>query len=330
MPMESLAVMINPVALFLLGFIIGVLTGFFGVGGGFLVTPALNIFGLHMVHAIGTGFFVIMGNTLIGAVKHRKLGNVDLKLGAILGLCSVGGVEFGKRLVFHLEKLHLVGMYVRVTYIILLTLISMSMFMEYYHHWKRRRYEGSRENIESGENTDTLARHIYRIELPPSISLPRSEVAAVSIWVVVISGLLIGFLSGFMGIGGGLIGLPLLIYVIGVPTIIAVGTSLVTVFLTSCYGTTVYSLTGNVQWMAGFIILAGAIIGVHCGVYATEYVTGMKIKILFALLVFVVAASVFLKQINLVTTSMYLVVGSACALSLVILLPLGKRIWARY
>jgi uncharacterized membrane protein YfcA len=322
--------MISPVVLFLLGFIIGVLTGFFGVGGGFLVTPALNIFGLHMVHAIGTGFFVIVGNTLIGAVRHWGLGNVDLKLGIILGLCSVGGVEFGKRLVFHLEKLHLIGTYVRVTYIILLALISMWMFMEYYHQWKRRRYEGPGENIESREDTDAVARHIYRIELPPSISLPRSEVAGVSIWVIVVSGLLIGFLSGFMGIGGGLIGLPLLIYVIGVPTIIAVGTSLVTVFLTSCYGTAVYSLAGNVQWTAGLIILAGAIIGVHCGVYATEYVTGMKIKILFALLVFVVATSVFLKQINMLTTSMYLVVGSACALSLVILLPLRKKIQGRH
>ena len=330
MPMESLAVMISPVVLFLLGFIIGVLTGFFGVGGGFLVTPALNIFGLPMVQAIGTGFFVIMGNTFIGAIRHRRLGNIDLKLGTILGLCSVGGVELGKRLVFHLEKLHLVGTYVRVTYIILLALISMWMLREYYHHWKRQRDEGPGEDIESRESMDTVARHLYRIELPPSISLPRSAVGETSIWVLVVSGLLIGFLSGFMGIGGGLIGLPLLIYVIGMPTIIAVGTSLVTVFLTSTYGTAVYALAGSVQWMAGLIILAGAIIGVHCGVYATEYVTGMKIKILFGLLLFVVAGSVFLKQINMETTSTYLVVGSACVLSLVILLPLGKNIWARH
>jgi uncharacterized membrane protein YfcA len=328
--MESLAAMISPVVLFLLGFIIGVLTGFFGVGGGFLVTPALNILGLHMVHAIGTGFFTLVGKTLFGALRHRELGNVDLKLGTILGLCSVGGVELGKRLVLHLEKLHLVGTYVRVAYIILLASISMWMLGEYYYHWKRRRYEGPGENIESRESTDTVARRIHRIELPPSISLPRSGVAGVSIWVIIISGLLIGFLSGFMGIGGGLIGLPLMIYVIGVPTIIAVGTSLVIVFLTSCYGTAVYALTGNVQWMAGFIILAGSIIGVQCGVYATQYVTGMKIKILFALLLFAVAASVFLKQIDMVTTSTYLVVGSACALSLVILLPLRKKLQGRH
>ena len=330
MRMESLATMINPLVLFLLGFILGILTGFFGVGGGFLVTPVLNIFGLHMVYAIGTGFFTLVGKTLFGALRHRELGNVDLKLGTILGLCSIGGVELGKRLVLHLEKLNLVGTYVRMAYIILLASIAIWMLREYYHYWKRRRYEEPGENMESRESTDTVARHLYRIELPPSISLPRSGVAAVSIWVVVFSGLLIGFLSGFMGIGGGLIALPLLIYVIGVPTIIAVGTSLVIVFLTSCYGTAVYALTGNVQWMAGFIILAGSLIGVQCGVYATEYVTGMKIKILFALLLVVVAASVFLKQINMVTTSAYLVVCSACALSLAILLPLRKKLQARH
>lgn len=322
--------MTNPLVLFLLGFILGILTGFFGVGGGFLMTPALNIFGLDMVHAIGTGFFVIAGNALIGVLRHRRLGNVDLKLGTILGLCSVGGVEFGKRLVLHLEKLNLVGTYVRVAYIILLGLISMWMLREYYYYWKTRQNGEARDDFGSGEGTHRMAHHINRIELPPKVSLPRSEVGAISIWVIVISGLIIGFLSGFMGIGGGVVGLPLLIYVMGVPTIIAVGTSLVTVFLTSCYGTAVYALTGNVQWAPGFIILAGSMIGVQCGVYATEYVTGIKIKILFALLLFVVAASVFLKQIGMVTISSYLVVCSAGALCLVILLPLRKIIQGRH
>jgi len=330
MPMESLAAVTNPLVLFLLGFILGILTGFFGVGGGFLVTPALNIFGLDIVHAIGTGFFVIAGNTLIGAIRHWKLGNTDPKLGTILGLCSVGGVELGKRLVLHLEKLNLVGTYVRVAYIILLGLISIWMLREYYHYWKTRQNGDPLEDFGSREGMHIMAHHIHRIVIPPQISVPRSGMGAISIWVIVISGLIIGFLSGFMGIGGGVVGLPLLIYVIGVPTIIAVGTSLVTVFLTSCYGTVVYALTGNVQWAAGFIILAGSIIGVQCGVYATEYVTGIKIKILFALLLLVVAASVFLKQIGMVTISSYLVVCSAGALCLVILLPLRKKHQARY
>jgi hypothetical protein len=320
--------MINPLVLVLLGFTIGILTGFFGVGGGFLVTPALNIFGLHMVHAIGTGFFVIVGNTLVGAIRHRRLGNVDLKLGIILGLCSIGGVEFGKRLVLHLEKLNLAETYVRVAYIILLTFISMYMVRDSYYA-KTRHKEATGEHIGSKANMHTVARHIHRIDLPPTVSLPHAGVGPISIWVIMLSGLLIGFLSGFMGLGGGVIGLPLMIYVIGVPTIIAVGTSLVNVFLISSYGTAIYALTGNVQWVPGLIILGGSIIGVQCGVYATEYVRGMKIKILFALMLFAIAVSVFLKQIDIVTISSYLVGGSACVLSLAILLPLGKKLRAR-
>lgn len=321
--------MINPFVLFLLGFILGILTGFFGVGGGFLLTPALNILGLQMVYAIGTGFFTLVGKTFFAAMSHRKLGNVDLRLGIIVGLFSSAGVELGKRLVLYLEKLNLAGTYVRVAYIVLLVLISILMLKEYYHYWKIKQNEQKGEMMETGERRSVLTGSVHRIRIPPKISLPRSEIYSISIWVIIASGILIGFLSGFMGIGGGVIGLPLLIYVIGVPTITAVGTSLVVVLLTSCYGTAVYGLAGSVEWIAALIILAGSLIGVQLGVNATKYVTGMRIKILFALLLLAVAVSVFLKQINMVTMSGYLVVGSACALCLVILLPLRKSILPR-
>lgn len=321
--------MINPFVLFPLGFILGVLTGFFGVGGGFLLTPTLNILGLQMVYAIGTGFFAIAGNSLIGAIRHHKLGNVDLRLGIIVGLFSSGAVELGKRLVLYLEKLNLAGTYVRMTYIVLLVLISLSMLKEYYHYRKMRQNEQEGERIETQMRKFALTRHIYRIGLPPKISLPRCEVDSISIWVIIASGILIGSLSGFMGIGGGVIGLPLLIYVIGVPTITAVGTSLVVVLLTSCYGTAVYAVAGYVEWIAALIILAGSLIGVQLGVYAIKYVTGMKIKILFALLLWVVAVSVFLKQINMATMSGYLVISSACLICLAILLPLRKTLLIR-
>ncbi|UCC66076.1 MAG: sulfite exporter TauE/SafE family protein [Deltaproteobacteria bacterium] len=321
--------MINPFVLLLLGFILGVLTGFFGVGGGFLLTPALNILGLSMVYAIGTGFITLVGKTLFGAVKHHKLGNVDLKLGITMGLFSSAGVELGKRVVLYLEKLNLAGPYVRVAYIILLVLISILMLKEYYGHRKRNQKGQQRGTAEMQQGNLTLTRYIYRIGLPPKISLPHSGVGSISLWVIIASGILIGFISGFMGLGGGFIGLPLLIYVIGIPTITAVGTSLVIVFITSCYGTIVYAAAGRVEWFEALIILAGSLIGVQLGVYATKYVTGMKIKVLFALLLFVVAVSVFLKQINMVTMSSYLVIGSACALCLAILLPMRKSLLPR-
>ena len=319
--------MIHLDALLLLGFILGVITGFFGVGGGWLLTPALNILGLPMIYAIGTGFFTLVGNTLYAAMRHHKLGNVDIRLGIIMGIPSCAGVELGKRVVFHLEKANLAETYVRVVYMVLMLAVSLSMLLEYFRYRKVDRKEQDEGEATEKERTPGLARYIYPIGLPPRIS--RSGVYSISLWVIVACGLVIGFVSGFIGIGGGFIALPLLIYVIGAPTINAVGTSLVVVLITSCYGSCVFALAGYVQWIPALIILAGSLIGVYLGVYTTRYVTGLKIKNLFALMVLAAAASVFLKQINLATISSYLVMSSGCALCLAILFPLRKNFFHR-
>ena len=321
--------MIHPDVLLLLGFILGIITGFFGVGGGWLLTPALNILGLPMIYAIGTGFFTLVGKTLYAAMRHHKLGNVDIRLGIIMGIPSCAGVELGKRVVFHLEKANLAGTYVRVAYMVLMFAVSLSMLIEYFWYRKMdRKEQGEREATEK-EPTPGLTRYIYPIGLPPKISLSRSGVYFISLWVIIACGLLIGFISGFIGIGGGFVALPLLIYVIGAPTINAVGTSLVVVLITSCYGSCVFALAGYLQWITALIILAGSLIGVYLGVYTTRYVTGLKIKNLFALMVLAAAASVFLKQINLATISSYLVMSSGCALCLAILFPLRKNFFHR-
>ncbi len=321
--------MIHPGVLLLLGFLLGVFTGFFGVGGGWLLTPALNILGLPMVSAIGTGFLTLTGNALYAAIRHHRRGNVDVKLGIIMGIFSCAGVEVGKRLVFHLERLNLAGTYVRVAYMVLMLIISLSMLREYFYYWKRNRKAEGGQGAAGQDRTSSLASRIYRIALPPRIAFPRSGVNSISLWVIIASGILIGFVSGFMGIGGGLLGLPILIYVIGVPTISAVGTSLVLVLIISCYGTGVFALGGYVELIPALILLAGSLAGVRLGVYATTYVTGMKIRVMFALMVLAVAVSVFLKQINMATISSYLVMISACALCLAILLPSAKNLLHR-
>jgi uncharacterized membrane protein YfcA len=318
---------IHPDVLLLLGFVLGIITGFFGVGGGWLLTPALNILGLPMVYAIGTGFFTLVGNALYAAMRHHKLGNVDIRLGIIMGIPSCAGVELGKRVVFHLEKANLAGTYVRVVYMVLMLAVSLSMLIEYFRYRKLDRKEHGEGEATEKERTPGLTRYIYPIGLPPRISRPG--VYSISLWVIVACGLLIGFVSGFIGIGGGFIALPLLIYVIGAPTINAVGTSLVVVLITSCYGTCVFALACCVQWIPALIILAGSLIGVYLGVYTTRYVTGLKIRNLFALMVLAAAASVFLKQINLATISSYLVISSGCALCIAILFPLRKNFFHR-
>jgi len=170
----------------------------------------------------------------------------------------------------------------------------------------------------------SIPQRLQGIDIPSMIHFAKSRLT-ICLWAVLAVGFFTGALAGLMQIGGGFIGLPLLIYVIGVPTITAIGTSLVIVFLTSCYGAAVYAIGQYVEWIPALITLAGSLIGVQLGVYATKYVTGTKKKILFALLLLVVAASVFLKQINMITISTYLILSSACVLCLAILLPLTKN-----
>jgi uncharacterized membrane protein YfcA len=129
-----------------------------------------------------------------------------------------------------------------------------------------------------------------------------------------------------MGIGGGFIGLPVLIYGMGVPTIIAIGTSLVNVFITSFYGTILYAIEGKVEWISVLILLAGSVVGIQVGAFATKYVTALKIRMFFALFLLFIAISILLKQIHLVRLSSYMMVGSACWLSFTILSPLMKKL----
>jgi uncharacterized membrane protein YfcA len=319
----------NLIFLFFIGFISGIFTGFFGVGGGFFLTPALNILGLQIVYAIGTGFFALIGKALFGAWRHMRLGNGHLKLGLIVGLSSIGGVEFGKRFVLYLERQNLAGTSIRATYIFILILISFFMLRDYLSRTKKTEGNQKGKGTQDQEKIFLPMRIVSKIGLSPKIMLPQSELVSVSCWVLVAVGVLIGFLSGLLGVGGGFIALPFLIYVLGVPAIMAVGTSLIIVFFTSSYGAFSYAITGHVEWTIAVFILIGSLLGIQLGVAAVKTVAEIRIKVLFALLLFCIAVSVFLKQIELTIVSSYLVVSGALVLCLIILYPIGRDFLAR-
>ena len=239
--------MTNLFLLSLIGFISGTFTVFFGVGGRFFLTPVLNILGLQIIYAIGTGFFALIGKALFVAWRHLRLGNSHLKLGMILGFSSIGGVAFGKRFVLHLERQNLAGTSIRVTYIIILILISFFMLRDYLS-WTKKTAINQEGKGTQDQGKSFLPMHIVsKIGLSPKIMLPQSELVSVSCWVLVAVGVLIGFLSGLLGVGGGFIALLFLIYVLGVPAITAVGTSLIIVFL---HHPTEHSLTpSQVMWI---------------------------------------------------------------------------------
>jgi uncharacterized protein len=309
---------LNYSLLVVLGFAVGLLTGAFGVGGAFLITPALNIIGLDMVSAIGTSFVSLAGKSMLAVWTHYKLGNVDWKLGIIFGSCGLLGVELGKRFLLHLQRLGIAGEWVRVAYVFLLTVVAVIMAKDCLgrrRHLKNKLMtEGEPKRIR--ELAELFATVITRT--PPLIFLPHSDVR-LSLCGVVLFGLLIGFLSGFMGVGGGFIGLPLFIYVLGIPTLLAIGTTALSVTFSSVYGTVVYAMDGNVKWVTAVLLIIGSLAGVHIGGRLTKYVHDTSLKGIFSLLLIAVAVSVSLMQARMTILSNITLFCSTACLCLVLL-----------
>jgi len=314
--------MTHLIFLFFIGIISGIFTGFFGVGGGFFLTPVLNILGLPIITAIGTVFFALVGNSLLGAAQHLKQRHVTLRLGIFLGVFSIAGVEIGKRIVLHLDKHNLAETSIRIAYIVILILIALSMLKDCFSQRKQKTQQSTENDNVAKKKCAWPIQLVSKITLPPKIYLPYSELGYVSFWVLIAAGFLIGIFSGILGVGGGFISLPFLIYILGAPTIVAVGTSLIIVFFTSCYGAFTYTLTGHVDWTTALVILVGSFLGIHLGVAATKTAAETRIKLLFALLLLCVAASVFLRQLELTSPGKVLVVSGALVLCFTILWPL--------
>ncbi|MCP4685566.1 MAG: sulfite exporter TauE/SafE family protein [bacterium] len=317
-----------------IGFMVGTLGGFFGVGGAWIVTPALNIFGFPMAYAIGTDLAHIFGKSIIATRKHSKLGNVDWRLGMFSIAGSIIGIEGGKRLVMLLEKAGNVGDVVRWVYMIFLFGLGIYMVYDYRSAIARarRENEGGPE-VEPEETTSAAAKGLRKFHLAPIVSLPASGIKEISFWVLFLIFLVTGFLSGFMGVGGGFVLLPALIYLVGCPTTIAVGTSLLSVCFMSGYGCFTYSMAGRTELFAAMIMLIGASVGAQVGVLATRYVRGYGIRLLFAVMILLAGISVALKQGQSVlsleflgTLAAWFVMGAAGSMTLLIIFKLAAGI----
>ncbi len=288
----------NVLLLILIGFCVGVIAGFFGEGGGWFVTPALNIFGFHMAFAIGTCLSNIFGQSLGGAIKHNKMGNIDWKLGLITIVVSITGFEIGSQVVLSLERIGNAGEIIRWCYVVFLTGLSSFMFYDYFVLQKRQLNGNSGKEITSNKEPERnpFAVRLHQIKIPPMISFPASQIESVSLWIIIIIFLSTGFISGLLGIGGGFIILPTLIYLIGLPTVIAVGTSLITVLFSSAFGALTYALQGRVEIVAAVILLIGASIGAQIGASAVRYIKGYGIRLLFAIMIAFAGLSVITEQ----------------------------------
>jgi hypothetical protein len=316
---------VNPYALLLIGFCVGVLGGFFGVGGAFMVTPALNIFGFPMAFAIGTDIAHIFGKSIVATFKHALLKHVDWKLGIIVGVTGMYGVQLGKQTIMYLEKIGQVGPIVRIVYIALLFAVGIFMLAEYIKFSKKQEIneDGS---LKAEADVPGIALKLRNLRIPPMISLPTSGIAAYSLWLIIALGVFTGFVSGFLGVGGGFVRVPMFIYLMGLPTTVAVGTDLLGILISNSWGSYTYAIAGRVEIIGAMVMLLGAGVGAQIGSVATAYVKGMRIRLYFAITVLLAGVAVIFKQLQWSTAAGVLMLGAACTLSAIVIILLIKGV----
>ena len=284
--------------LIILGVGVGIIGGFFGMGGAWMVTPGLNILGFPMAFAIGTDIAHMAGKSLISTMRHGKFGNVDYKLGIIMLVGTVVGFEVGAQMVMWLERIGNVNIVVRWIYIFLLAFIA---WMVFYDLHKRRQKD--RAALAAGKEIDHMAtgvnwaQALHKIHIPPMVNLKVSGIYC-SMWLPVTVSFLTGWLAGILGIGGGLIRMPALIYMVGCPTHVAVGTDLFEVMISGLYGAATYTYKGRTELVAAMIMLVGASVGAQIGAIATKYIKGYGIRVAFGICVVGCAVSILMKMVQ--------------------------------
>lgn len=290
-------VIANPLFLAGVGFMVGLLGGFFGVGGGFLAGPMMFLVGVPMNFVVGTDLAHMTGKSIVAARRHRVLGHVDIKLGLLMVLGTVPGVEVGARIIEGLEATGSLDVTVGLAYISILLAIGA------FTAWESMRAL-QMVNTERMEAKDALAfggitRRVHRLRLPPLISLPNSGIESISVWVVLGVSFATGLLAGVLGVGGGFIRMPMMIYLIGVPTHVAVGTDLFEIVISAGYGTVTHALKGNVDVLMALVMGTGAAVGAQIGAVSTRFFAGPRIRLLFSILPFVGAVLMILKLLGI-------------------------------
>jgi len=209
-------VTVSPVLLMSVGFLVGILGGFFGVGGGFLAGPMMFWTGVPMNFVVGTDLAHMTGKSLVAARRHRALGHVDLKLGLYMVLGTVVGVEIGARIIEALEETGAIELTVGITYIVIL--VSISAFTAWESIRAIQMVRTDQIDVNEAVGFQGLSKRIRAVNIPPIVSFPVSGIECISLWMVLGVGFITGILAGSLGVGGGFIRMPMLIYVLGIPT----------------------------------------------------------------------------------------------------------------
>jgi len=269
---------LDPLVLIFLGFVVGVLGGFFGVGGSFLAGPALFALGVPFNFVVGTDLLHIVGKSLVAAREHHLLGHIDLKLAAVMVAGTIVGSETGVQGIELLKRGSNVDRAVGTVSIVVFTIIGIFAGIEAWKAMQLQRSGREKDRLAFG----LFARAMDEIQLPPRVRLEQSGIQSISVWSIILVSVIGGLFSGFLGGGAGYIRMPCLVYLLRIPTHIAVGTDLFEIIISAGYGAARHAMNGNVDVLIALVMQTGAAIGAQTGANLTQYFSGPRIRLAFA------------------------------------------------
>jgi len=279
----------NSVNVFLilgLGGLVGLLSGIFGVGGGFLMTPLLIMFGIPPTVAAASDSNQIVGASTSGTLAHYRLGNVDMKMGILLLIGGVLGGAIGVQVIKVLRALGNADFLINITYVIMLGFVGTYMFIESLQNLRKSKVKTSDKSL---ERTPKESIYIKFMKILPFQTTFEKSGVTMSMLMPLILGTFVGILAAIMGVGGGFIMVPVMVYLLRMPMHVVVGTSLFQILFTCINVTIMQSYTNHtVDFVLALFLLLGSTVGAQFGTRISKKLKGDQLKIILASLVLLV------------------------------------------
>ncbi|AGT10327.1 sulfite exporter TauE/SafE family protein [Paracoccus aminophilus] len=279
-------VVVNSLTLVGLGGIVGVMSGLFGVGGGFLITPLLFFIGIPPAIAVATGANQVVASSFSGVLAHLKRKTVDFRMGWVLLAGGLVGSSIGVMIFNFLARLGQVDLVVQLCYVVFLGLIGTLMFKE------------SLSAIRASRAGPVLRKKRHQhgwVHRWPGKMKFRASGLYISVIPPLLVGAAVGVLGAIMGVGGGFIMVPAMIYLLGMPTKVVIGTSLFQITFLSAYTTLMHAIYSNtVDIMLAVLLIVGGVVGAQIGANLGAKLRAEQLRILMALLVLAVCGKLAL------------------------------------
>jgi hypothetical protein len=281
-----------------LSVVVGLLSGIFGVGGGFLATPFLIFMGVPPAVAVGTQANQLVASSSSGVLSHWKKGNVDVKMGGVMLAGSIFGSIVGVFIFRLFEGLGQIDTIIPILYVLILGFMGFSMLSESVTSLIKKKDDTS--------SSKKFYHNAFFQALPYKMRFPRSRIY-VSAFLPAGLGVLGGLMVSVLGIGGGFLLVPAMIYILGMPPLLVVGTSLFQIMLSSIFATVMHAMTNHtVDFVLAFILIIGGVIGVQVGVRLSRFIKGAHgriiLSVIFLLICAKLAGDLFIPPLDVFST----------------------------